>query len=60
MAATSSTPKLKSSIVMDGTRINVRRMIVDSLIGTNVRISESSKKPNGFRFVIGDSSEVRV
>ena len=45
---------------MDGTRIDVRRKIVDSLIGANVRISESSKKPNGYRFVIGDSSEVRV
>lgn len=52
--------EIESSIVMDGTRINVKRLIVDSLIGTNVNISECSKKPNGFRFVVGDSSEVRV
>ena len=52
--------EIEGSIVMDGTRVDVRRKIVDSLIGANVRISESSKKPNGYRFVIGDSSEVKV
>jgi hypothetical protein len=45
---------------MDGTRIEVRRKIVDSLIGANVKISESAQKPKGYRFVVGDSSEVRV
>lgn len=52
--------EIEGSIVMDGTKIDVRRNIVDSLIGANVKISECSKKPNGYRFVIGDSSEVRV
>ena len=52
--------EIEGSIVMEGTKINVKRMIVDSLIGTNVTISESCKKPNGLRFVVGDSSEVRV
>jgi hypothetical protein len=45
---------------MDGTKIDLRRKIVDSLIGANVRISESSKKPNGYRLVIGDSSQVEI
>jgi glucose-1-phosphate thymidylyltransferase len=52
--------EIEGSIVMDGTRINVRGKIVDSLIGANVSISESCKKPKGYRFIVGDSSEVRV
>lgn len=52
--------EIEGSIVMDATKIDVRRKIVDSLIGANVRLSESSKKPHGYRFVIGDSSEVKV
>jgi glucose-1-phosphate thymidylyltransferase len=52
--------EIEGSIVMDGTRIEVRRKIVDSLIGANVKISESAQKPKGYRFVVGDSSEVRV
>lgn len=52
--------EIEGSIVMDGARIDVRRKIVDSLIGANVRIFESIQKPKGYRFVVGDSSEVRV
>lgn len=52
--------EIEGSIVMDGTKINVRCKIVDSLIGANVNISEKNKKPNGYRFVVGDSSEVQV
>jgi len=52
--------EIEASIVMDGTKIDVRRKIVDSLIGANVKIFESHQKPNGCRFVVGDSSEVRV
>lgn len=52
--------EIEGSIVMDGARIDVRRKIVDSLIGANVRIFESNQKPKGYRFVVGDSSEVRV
>jgi len=52
--------EIEGSIVMDGTKIDVRGKIVDSLIGANVKIFESNKKPNGYRFVLGDSSEVKV
>lgn len=52
--------EIEGSIVMDGTKIDIRRKIVDSLIGTNTQIYESSEKPKGYRFVLGDSSEVRV
>ncbi len=52
--------EIEGSIVMDRTKINVRGKIVDSLIGANVDISESCKKPKGYRFVVGDCSEVQV
>jgi NDP-sugar pyrophosphorylase family protein len=52
--------EIEGSIVMDGTKINVRRKIVDSLIGANVNISQSCKKPRGYRFIVGDRSEVQV
>ncbi|MBN1236730.1 MAG: glucose-1-phosphate thymidylyltransferase [Methanotrichaceae archaeon] len=52
--------EIEGSIVMDGTKINVRHKIVDSLIGANVNISESCRKPKGYRFVVGDNSEVQV
>jgi glucose-1-phosphate thymidylyltransferase len=55
-----SNAEIEGSIVMDGTKIDITRKIVDSLIGANVSISESLQKPNGYRFVVGDSSEVRV
>jgi len=52
--------EIEGSIVMSGTSIDVRRKIVDSLIGANVRLFESYQKPRGYRFVLGDSSEVSV
>lgn len=52
--------EIEGSIVMEGTRIDFRGKIVDSLIGTHVEIGENSRKPNGYRFIIGDGSEVRI
>jgi len=52
--------KIKSSIVMNGAFINCQKRIRDSLIGMNVRILESEHIPRGCRFVIGDSSDVRI
>jgi len=52
--------EIEGSIVMDDTRIDFRGKIVDSLIGARVKIGESTKKPNGYRFIVGDGSEVRV
>ena len=52
--------EIEGSIVMEGTRINIRTKIVDSLIGANVKISENKQKPKGYRFIVGDSSEVRI
>lgn len=52
--------EIEGSIVMENTIINCKKKIVDSLIGTNVKIFEDEQVPKGFKFVIGDSSEVRV
>ncbi len=52
--------EIEGSIVMDGTKIDFQGKIVDSLIGTHVVIGERSRKPNGYRFIVGDGSEVRV
>jgi len=52
--------EVESSIVMNNTTINCKKKIVDSLIGTNVKISESAELPKGYRFVLGDSSDVRI
>jgi glucose-1-phosphate thymidylyltransferase len=52
--------EIEGSIVMMGASIKVRRKIVDSLIGANVKLFESEQKPRGYRFVVGDNSEVRI
>ena len=52
--------EIEGSIVMDGTKINIKNKIVDSLIGTNVKISENAQKPKGYRFIVVDSSEVKI
>jgi glucose-1-phosphate thymidylyltransferase len=52
--------EIEGSIVMDGTKIDFRGKIIDSLIGTHVNIGESIRKPNGYRFIVGDGSEVKV
>ncbi|MGV8174212.1 MAG: glucose-1-phosphate thymidylyltransferase, partial [Methanothrix sp.] len=55
-----SNAEIEGSIVMEGTMIDFRGKIVDSLIGTNVNIGERTRKPNGYRFIVGDGSEVRI
>ncbi|HOU69916.1 MAG TPA: glucose-1-phosphate thymidylyltransferase [Methanothrix sp.] len=52
--------EIEGSIVMEGTEIDFKGKIVDSLIGTRVKIGESSKKPVGYRFIVGDGSEVKI
>ncbi len=52
--------KIESSIIMNGALINCNKKIIDSLIGLNVKILESEHAPRGCRFVIGDSSDVRI
>lgn len=55
-----SNADILASIVMDGTKIDARRRIVDSLIGANVKIFENQQEPDAKRFIVGDNSEIRV
>ncbi|UZE92313.1 MAG: glucose-1-phosphate thymidylyltransferase [Methanosarcinales archaeon] len=52
--------EIESSIIMDGTKINCNKKIVDSLIGKEVKISDRDQLPKGHRLVIGDSSQVEL
>lgn len=52
--------EIESSIIMDGTKINCSKKIVDSLIGKDVRIFEGEELPKGNRFIIGDNSVIEI
>jgi glucose-1-phosphate thymidylyltransferase len=51
--------EIESSIVIENARIECGEKIVDSLIGGGSKISSSSDRlPKGYRFVIGENSQV--
>ncbi|MFQ6066300.1 MAG: glucose-1-phosphate thymidylyltransferase, partial [bacterium] len=51
--------EIEHSIVMEECKIiGLKARIEDSLIGKNVVISKSTAKPQAYRFMLGDSSEV--
>jgi glucose-1-phosphate thymidylyltransferase len=52
--------EIEDSIVMEGAKIVNAEKIVESLIGKNVNIEKDNKLPKGRRFIIGDSSKVRI
>lgn len=53
--------EIENSIVLAGSEIrDVSGRIDGSLIGRNVRISRSDGVPSGYRFVVGDNSEVGI
>jgi glucose-1-phosphate thymidylyltransferase len=52
--------EIEDSIVMEGAKIVNAEKIVESLIGKNVNIEKNDYLPRGRRFIIGDSSEVRI
>ncbi len=52
--------EIESSIVINGAKICCKKKIVDSLIGKDVKILERSQLPRGYKFVIGDNSEVEI
>lgn len=52
--------EIEDSIVMEGAKIVNAEKIVESLIGKNVNIEKDNKLPIGRRFIIGDSSKVRI
>ncbi|WP_048086144.1 glucose-1-phosphate thymidylyltransferase [Archaeoglobus veneficus] len=50
--------EIEDSVVMEGSKVTKAGKIVESLIGRGVRIRENDLKPRGYRFVVGDNSEV--
>ena len=52
--------EVEYSVILDNAVINSRKKVVDSLVGRNVRIFEREQLPGGYKFVIGDNSEVEV
>ena len=52
--------EIENSIVMKGTKIANAGKIVESLIGKNVIIEKSDSLPRGGRFILGDSSKVKI
>ncbi|MBO0888384.1 glucose-1-phosphate thymidylyltransferase [Candidatus Bathyarchaeota archaeon] len=53
--------EIENSIILDGTIVDCRERIVDSIIGKNSRIvSDHAYRPTGRRFVVGESTFVSL
>ncbi len=53
--------EIENSIVLAGSEIrDISGRIDGSLIGRNVKIARSDARPKGFRFMVGDNSEVGI
>jgi glucose-1-phosphate thymidylyltransferase len=52
--------EIEDSIIMDFSEIMSAGRIVESLVGRNVRITESVGKPKGSRLIIGDNSDIML
>lgn len=52
--------EIDNSIVLDGCEIRDIPRIDASLVGRNVRITQTTAKPRAYRFVLGDRSEVEI
>lgn len=50
--------EIEDGVIMDGSAIINAGRIVESLIGRNVKIQECNSKPKGYRFVVGDNSDI--
>src|SRR5437660_5964161 len=53
--------EIENSIILDGTVVDCRERIVDSIIGKNSKIiSDHTYRPTGRRFVVGESTFVNL
>lgn len=52
--------EIEDSVIMSGSTIHNAGRIIESLIGKNVRIQENGHRPQGYRFVVGDNSEIAL
>ena len=51
-----SSVQIQNSIILDGTVIDCRERIVDSIIGKNSRITAGKTQSTGRTFVVGDNT----
>jgi glucose-1-phosphate thymidylyltransferase len=52
--------EIEHSIILENTRIKDIKRLEDSLIGQNVEISRTEKRPAAYRIMVGDSSKVEI
>lgn len=52
--------EIEHSIILENSKVKDVKRIADSLIGQNVEIVKSEKKPQAYRIMVGDSSRVEV
>lgn len=52
--------EIEHSIVLENSEIKDIKRLEDSLIGQNVKIYRTDKKPKAYRIVVGDSSKVEI
>ncbi len=53
--------EIENSIVLENSEIaNVNGRIEESLIGKNVKIGKTDRKPAAYRFMLGDNSEIGI
>lgn len=52
--------EIEHSIVLENSKVSNIKRIADSLIGQNVEVLKSDKKPQAFRIMVGDSSRVEI
>ena len=52
--------EIEHTIILEKSRVRDIRRLEDSLIGQNVEITRTQKKPHAYRIMVGDSSKVEV
>ncbi len=52
--------EIEHSIVLENSKIKDIKRLEDSLIGQNVELSKTEKKPLAYRIMVGDSSKVEI
>ncbi|MCK9582162.1 MAG: glucose-1-phosphate thymidylyltransferase [Endomicrobiales bacterium] len=52
--------EIEHSIILENSTIKGVKRIADSLIGQNVNISKTEKKPISYRIMVGDSSKIEI
>jgi len=52
--------EIEHSIILENSSVRDVKRIEDSLIGQNVQIHRTEKKPAAYRIMVGDSSKVEI